>query len=164
METALYYTFSTIAQVLGCALTLIAAIVLFRLQSINERISKVQYNAVVNYLPNPDLEKHIQDDNHKLISEYIQKTTLAESAQYNFEERKNFLILVEKKMRLNRLVMLSFKLTVISITFSVALIPIIPFIMKYKWMVVTAPLIEGLLFLLCVFNYQRLLFKISEYI
>ena len=69
MESALYYTFSTIAQVLGCAMTLIAAFVLFRMDSLNERIKKVQYSAVVHYLPNLDLEKHINDEKQKLWKE-----------------------------------------------------------------------------------------------
>jgi len=40
METALFYTFSTIPQVLAAAIAMLAAFVLYRLQTINKQIEE----------------------------------------------------------------------------------------------------------------------------
>ena len=49
METALYYTFSTIAQTLAAAIALLAAFLLYRLQSLNSAVEHCMLMIVQHY-------------------------------------------------------------------------------------------------------------------
>jgi hypothetical protein len=159
MDNALYYTFSTIAQVLGTAITLLAAFVLYQIQSLNQRIWGFQHNAVFSYFPSQDLEKYIQNDNQILISEYIQKTHPLRDPQACVRERKAFISLVEQKKEIICLLRRSFLVTAAEIIFSVAAIPFVPIIGKYNIAIVVVLSGVGLLFLAGLQFYFKLMMK-----
>lgn len=162
MDNALYYTFSTIAQVLGTAITLLAAFVLYQMQSLNQKIGNVQPNAVFNYFPTQDLEQYIEENNQILISEYLQKNHPPRDPQACVKERKAFIILVEQKKELVCLLRKSFTITATEIIFSVAAIPFTPIFGKNNIAIVVVLTGIGLLFLLGFRVYFKLMMKSLE--
>jgi hypothetical protein len=130
LDTSLYYTFSTIAQALAGAVALIAAFLLYRLQSMGAAM-EVCANKVIQYYVRPETRVRLDDlhvrGDYDAIGEVFETPLPAdlELGEVGFA-RHRLIILVASRRALSRLFIASLILTVGLIAASVVVLGLTP--------------------------------------
>jgi hypothetical protein len=162
LEVPLYYTFSTIAQALASAIALLAAFVLFRLQSINAELER-HASRFLGYYSKDRLrldELHVAGDYEGLAT--LTTTALpadVEEGEVGFS-RKRFAVIVTNARHVRHAFAVTLWFTVGVIAYSVVVLALAPFIAAHEACAITTFVIgiSGLLW--CLFSYVRLVHKV----
>jgi hypothetical protein len=159
MDSALYYTFSTIAQALAAAVALLAAFLLYRLQSINSEMEERTLRIIQYYGGKVRLrldELHVTGDYEEIA--LLTKDPLPpnlEEGEVGFA-RKRLGVLVSIRNSLRRDFRLSLLLTVLLATFSVLILALTPMI-AHRSLLTNAVFLVGITwFIACLYSYFRL--------
>jgi hypothetical protein len=134
LDISLYYTFSTIAQSLAGAVALIAAFLLYRLQSMNAAMEACA-NKVIPYYSRPETRVHLDDlhvrADYDAIGEVFGTLLPAdlEQGEVGFARRR-LIVLVASRRALSRIFVVSLILTVGLIAASVLVLAITPTICR----------------------------------
>jgi len=136
-ETALYYTFSTIAQTLAGSFAMLGAFVLFKIQSLNEGFRNIGnlLTPVSRYIAHIDDAYYLEDWNKYIygFEEVFQKK--AKSAQLNINNMRNqdierhidtFKKNLQLKTRLSMQICVTFSITAVTIMLSLIFLPLRP--------------------------------------
>ena len=158
MSNALFYTFSTIAQTLAGAMALLAAFLLYRLQTLNGTIERDAERISLAIEGLHGRARQFFDD-----GQY--KELLAAAAQVAFPpghyraetERTRLPRLLGKKTRLVRDFQVALYLTAGLITFSVLALILTPYAANRAWCVTVMFVIGIVGFALCMASYIRVL-------
>jgi len=154
LETALYYTFSTIAQTLAAAIALLAAFVLYRLQSINSGIEDSALNVQQSYPPAQSelLIPMLMQGRYQEIFDYSEKNPVPRPpgmSVYPSEKRVALGSLLRKKTEILRTIRRSFLATVILVALSVAVLAATPWISTNQTLSVITLAVGAIWFVSC---------------
>ena len=130
MDSALFYTFSTIAQTLGTAFALLAAFVLYRLQQVTTVIESASRVFIIPYLPNEGARRlraqGAYQEMHALLSS-LEPTQVEFTKKHSFSAARSALVGgIELQRRLKQLLRASLALSVLVIFGAVAVLPFAP--------------------------------------
>lgn len=164
MDTALYYTFSTIAQTLAGAIALLSAFVLYQLQSLHKEMEEKSGTVICQY--NDEHRKILQDyENHGQydeLFEYVLKHPLDSNqiTDHIKSSQERLGVLVQSKKSLMADFRFSLFLTVGLIAASIIVLSVTP-ILNTLCSVVFLTFIIGIVwFITCLAKYVCLVNKI----
>jgi hypothetical protein len=162
MESALYYTFSTIAQTLAAAVALVSAFALYRLQSMNaeiaERSSTVAQFSSGAHAP-AVRELHVHGRFHEVL-ESTEDFDPSATVELNYQvsaARVRLGTLLAQRRALRRYLSLAFWLSGGLLTSSLVAIASAPRIATVPHAAVAALSLGILWFVLCIATYARLI-------
>jgi len=171
-ETALYYTFSTIAQTLAGSFAMLGAFVLFKIQSLNEGFRNIGklLAPVSTWLVYMDDAYYLEDWNKYIyeFEEAYQKK--GKSASLNFNNMRNqdierhidtFKKNLQLKTRLSMQIYFTFSITAITIMFSLIFLPLIPTQIHSPFMNFFS-VITLLFSCICIYLYGKILITALE--
>jgi hypothetical protein len=166
MDTALYYTFSTISQTFAGAIALLGAFALYRLQQISSEIVELGDSSFSFYINNSknkiDLENKRLKGQYREVLDYIKSNPLddlPEAIERYLGKLDKLLIYKEKILTLFKV---SLILTLGLILYSIVMLPFVPQIVKHLCpsAATISVTIAFILVICCLISYFLLIRKI----
>ncbi len=164
METALYYTFSTIAQTLAAVIAILGAFALHRLQTMNAEIG--ERSATLVRAPGGahghgvrELHVHGKFDEVLAASESFDPTATAEFNYQVTAARMRLAALLDQRKSLRRYLNVAFSLSAGLMTLSLVVLATAPSIAAVPWGAAAASTAGIAWFVLCIGVCARLIWN-----